>query len=222
LTDRPFDASDRLLLLAALGAACAYGIFAAGAQVSPGWALVKAIPMSALALLALRHRSREGAALLAAALAVHAAGDALLELAPLLAGVGAFLAGHLVYAALFVRLREGWVRVRGGAKLRLGLLLLAVAAAAPAVVAGAPAALRAPIAAYVAALTAMAALAQLTHRGLPVALGALLFVVSDALLGAGWFGGAAIPGGRELVWPLYVGGQLSIALGVLRDGGTGT
>ncbi len=216
MTDRPFDATDRFLLLAALGAACAYGIFAAGAQVSPAWALVKALPMSALALLAFRRRGREGAALLAAALAVHAAGDVLLELAPLLAGVGAFLAGHLVYAVLFLRLRESWDRIRGGAKLRLGLLLLAVAAAAPAVIAGAPAALRAPIAAYVAALTAMAALAQLTRRGLPVALGALLFVASDALLGAGWFGGAAIPGGRDLVWPLYAGGQLSIALGILR------
>jgi uncharacterized membrane protein YhhN len=222
VTDRRFDLSDRLLLLAALAAACAYGTFAAGAQVSLAWALIKGIPMTALALLAVRHRGREGAALLAAALAIHAAGDVLLELAPLLAGVGAFLAGHLAYAALFVRLRESWARVRGGAKLRLGLLLLAVGAAAPVVVAGAPAPLRLPIAAYAAALTAMAALAQLTRRGVPVGLGALLFVASDALLGAGWFGGAAIPGGRGLVWPLYVGGQLSIALGVLRGGKTGS
>jgi uncharacterized membrane protein YhhN len=222
VTDLPFDRSDRVLLLAALGAACAYGIFAAGGQVPPAWALVKGVPMSALASLALRRRAREGAVLLAAALAVHAAGDVLLELAPLLAGVGAFFAGHLVYAALFVRLRQRWDRVRGGAKLRLGLLLLAVAVAAPVVVAGAPETMRIPIGLYVAALTAMAALAQLTRRGLPVGLGALLFVASDALLGAGWFGGAAIPGGRELVWPLYVGGQLSIALGVLRGGETGS
>lgn len=216
MSDRPFDLSDRLLLVAVLGAACAYGIFAAGAQVSPTWALIKGIPMCALAALALRRRGREGAVLLAAALAVHAAGDVLLELAPLLAGVGAFLAGHLLYAALFLRLRESWDRIRGGAKLRLGLLLLAVAAAAPVVVGGAPAEMRVPIGVYVAALTAMAALAQLTRRGLPVGLGALLFVASDALLGAGWFGGATIPGGPELVWPLYVGGQLSIAVGVLR------
>jgi uncharacterized membrane protein YhhN len=62
----------------------------------------------------------------------------------------------------------------------------------------------------------MAALAQLTHRGLPVALGALLFVVSDALLGASWFGGVQIAGGSALIWPSYVAAQLLIALGVLR------
>lgn len=216
LTDPPFESSERALLAVAVVAACAYGVATAGERPPPFWTLVKGLPMCALALLALRRRGREGAALLAAALAVHAAGDVLLELAPLLAGVGAFLVGHLLYCALFARLRQRWSAIQGGAKLRLGLLLLGVALLAPGVVAGAPPALRAPIALYVGALTAMAALAQLTRRGLPVALGALLFVISDALLGAGWFGGVTIPGGRALVWPTYVGGQLAIALGVLR------
>jgi uncharacterized membrane protein YhhN len=216
LTSRPNDRVDLLLVGVALAAALAYFAALTGARATLGWALVKTIPMSALAALALRRRLSEGAGLLAAALALDAAGDLLLELAPLLAGVGAFLAGHLVYALLFFRLRERWGEVGGGAKLRLGLLLIGVALVAPGLVVGAPPALRAPIALYVGALAMMAALAQLTRRGLPVALGALLFVVSDALLGASWFGGAQIAGGSALIWPSYVAGQLLIALGVLR------
>ena len=218
MSEPTLERAERALLAVALAAAAAYGIFAAGTQVSTLWAVIKGVPVAALAALALRRRGEEGAGLLAAALAAHAAGDLLLELAPLLAGVAAFFVGHLLYAALFLRLREGWDRVRGGAKLRVGLLLLAVGAVAPTLLAGVPTSLRWAIAAYVAALTAMAALAQLTRRGLTVGLGALLFVVSDALLGAGWFGGGAIPGARLLVWPLYFGGQLLIALGCLRAG----
>jgi len=218
MSEPTFDRGERALLAVALAAAAAYGIFAAGTQVSTLWAVIKGVPVAALAALALRRSGEEGAGRLAAALAAHAAGDLLLELAPLLAGVAAFFVGHLLYALLFLRLRERWERVRGGAKLRVGLLLLAIAAVAPKLVAGAPASLRWAIAAYVAALAAMAALAQLTRRGLPVGLGALLFVVSDALLGAGWFGGGALPGARLLVWPLYFGGQLLIALGCLRAG----
>ncbi|MFN7943649.1 MAG: lysoplasmalogenase family protein [Thermoanaerobaculia bacterium] len=202
-----------LLALAALAALLWYA-----AQLvqltSPAWGVVKALPVAALAAVAHgRRREVAGAATLAAALATHAAGDLLLEWR-FLAGVGAFLAGHLIYLRLFTGAiaREGGAPA-GGRVAAVALALtgaLAVAFLVPRLDGGSAVAI--PV--YVVALVAMAAAAQLVPGGRPwLATGAVLFVVSDGLLAAGRFGGLAAV--RWLVWPIYLAAQVAILAGWL-------
>jgi uncharacterized membrane protein YhhN len=178
-----------------------------------------------LAAIAAGRRAAARDGLLALALALHAAGDVLLELA-LLAGLAAFLAGHLAYVALFWPARRDADELGGAIRLALGALALVGAlflALLGPVLEGA-AVVAVPL--YVVALLAMAGAALLAGRGQPlVGLGGLLFVASDALLAIelflGGFGGAQGARGwsvRLLVWPLYVAAQLALALGWVRGG----
>lgn len=151
--------------------------------------------------------------LLAAVLALGAAGDVLLEVAGLTVGACAFLAGHLVAVGLYARnLRPiSWAADGPIAVGRL-LIIPLLAFSFPADRAAAPG-----IALYATGLAAMAAIAWLSRfpRNL-VSFGALLFAVSDLLIFArlGPLAGSIIP--DLLVWPLYFGGQAMIALGVAR------
>jgi uncharacterized membrane protein YhhN len=210
---------EAALLALALAAAVAWPIVDRDGAAGGALLLVKTTPVAALALLAFgRRRELAGGALLAGALAAHAAGDLLLEVA-FLGGVAAFLCGHLGYLRLFWRERRPAAELGGGTKLALGLLALAVAGfaslLAPRLEAGA---LRVAIPLYVAALVSMAGSALLSRRGRPwIPAGALLFVASDALLAFGMFG--RLPSGASrLVWPLYVIAQLMIALGWIARG----
>jgi uncharacterized membrane protein YhhN len=73
-----------------------------------------------------------------------------------------------------------------------------------------------PVLIYVAALTAMATTAiGAGPRYSPVAWGALLFVVSDSLIGVGRFWGP-LPLGEYFVWGTYYVAQCCLALGFLR------
>jgi uncharacterized membrane protein YhhN len=206
---------DRGLLALALLGAIGWGtVNVAYPRAGAFWPL-KALSVPPLVLLAWRRRERvPGASLLAAALAAHAAGDVLLVLAPLLAGVAAFAVGHLLFVALFWRYRVGWDEVRGGAKLRLGLLALAGALMLSLLRGGLRGSLALAVPGYAMTLLAMAAMAQVARRGQPfVAAGAFAFVLSDALLGLVLF--RHFDGGAPLAWPLYVLAQGSIALGWL-------
>ncbi len=151
--------------------------------------------------------------LLAAVLALGAAGDVLLEVAGLTVGAVAFLAGHLVAIVLYARnLRPiTWAADGPIAAARL-LVIPLLAFSFPADRAAAPG-----IALYATGLAAMAAMAWLSRfpRNL-VSFGALLFAVSDLLIFArlGPLAGSMIP--DLLVWPLYFGGQAMIAVGVAR------
>ena len=142
----------------------------------------KGLAISPLALLAFLLRQR----LLALALALGSLGDVLLDLSPSLfvAGLGAFLVGHVVYTALWVRNWPRPLRVRERV-LPLGLLLVAVAALCAWLI-PALGGMTVPVIFYMLAITAMAASAILT--GIPlVALGAVLFVISDSLIGVNRF-----------------------------------
>jgi uncharacterized membrane protein YhhN len=208
------EARSRILVaLAALGAVAWWATLLLAAV--PAWALAfKALAVLPLGALALARRSEAGA-LLGLGLLAHACGDLLLEVTTLVAAVASFGTGHLLYAVLFGRRMRSWEEVGGGAKVGLGLLALLAGLLLPPVLDAAPAGLRLPVGGYVALLVAMAALALVSGRGQPwVALGALAFVLSDALLGMQMFGLAAGLG-RGLTWPLYWGGQLAIALGWL-------
>lgn len=177
--------------------------------VTPG-VVWKGLAVAPLALVAFLFRQR----LLGLALALGSLGDVLLDLSPSLfvAGLSAFLVGHIVYTVLCVR---NWPRplpLRSRA-LPLATLLLCMGALCAWLI-PALGSMAVPVMFYMLAISAMASAAILTGYGW-VALGAVLFVISDSLIGVGKFR-AAVPYRDFLVWTTYYVAQLLIALGYLR------
>lgn len=150
---------------------------------------------------------------LCAALATAVLGDVLLALPAwppsFVLGLGAFLLTHLCYCALFLRWRarpRGW---RVGASIALWIAAAACYAAFFAHLGD----LLVPVAVYMLALCTMASLALAARtRGPLVALGSLIFVGSDTLIGVGRFIGV-FPGIELLIWGLYALAQLTIVPG---------
>ncbi|MFC3070708.1 lysoplasmalogenase [Phenylobacterium soli] len=207
------DAAARAALIAA---------FVGGASYMAAWPLHLDHPVmtawkgSGVALLAvyaaLRARSLDGW-LIALVMALGAAGDVLLEVIGLTRGALAFLAGHLVAIGLYVKNRRPGL----GPTDWLVAAALVVATVATAWALPADRAMAPGIALYATGLSCMAASAWLSRfpRGW-VALGAVMFLVSDLLIFArsGPLAGQAWVGIG--VWTLYFGGQAMIALGVTR------
>ncbi|NML05379.1 lysoplasmalogenase [Sphingomonas sp. G-3-2-10] len=147
--------------------------------------------------------------LITAVLALGALGDVLLETHGLIVGAVAFLAGHLVAVWLYARNRQGpWLQA-----IVIAVAVAAISFAIPDTRADAPG-----IAVYALGLGAMAGMAAISRfpRDL-VALGALLFVISDLLIFSklGFLKTSAIPG--LLIWPTYFTGQAFIAWGVVTS-----
>jgi uncharacterized membrane protein YhhN len=151
--------------------------------------------------------------LIAAVMALGAAGDVLLDAVGTIAGAALFLVGHLVAILLYLRNRRaslspsqralGWVVVPA-------TILIAVALvwrSGEAVTVGI----------YAAALGIMAATAWTSRfPRYRTGVGAMLFVASDLLIfsRAGPLAGSFVP--TLLVWPLYFAGQALIASGVVE------
>ncbi len=151
--------------------------------------------------------------LIAAVLALGAAGDVLLDAVGMIAGAAFFLAGHIVAIALYLRNRRpapspsqralGWI-------VAPATMLIAVAFAWRSGEA-------ATVGLYAAALGIMAATAWTSRfPRYRTGLGAMLFVASDLLIfsRAGPLAGSFVP--TLLVWPLYFAGQALIASGVVQ------
>ncbi len=193
-------------LLFAAGALCAlvYWPLSGGAPSD----LRSALKTGSTAALALAAALAGASLWLIAGLALGAAGDFALSRRGdgwFRAGLGAFLLGHLAYAALFLT----WPipAAPGGAALALALVLLAFCGVMTRLLWPAAGALRVPVLAYVAVIAAMG----LTSLALPLPhpgqLAALLFIASDAVLATELF---LVPPGRParsilpfVVWPLY-------------------
>jgi uncharacterized membrane protein YhhN len=145
--------------------------------------------------------------LIAAALALGATGDVLLETHGLTVGAVAFLVGHVVAAVLYLRNRAKplW---------QAALIAVAVTALAwwlPADRSAAPG-----IALYAAGLGVMFGTAAISRFSpFTVGNGAALFVFSDLLIFArlGPLAASDLPG--LLIWPTYFAGQALIAWGVV-------
>lgn len=149
---------------------------------------------------------------LTAVMALGALGDVLLVTSGLTIGALAFLAGHLAAMVLYARNRRGASVPALLAAAAFIPVVVGIAFHLPADRAGAPG-----VALYATGLSAMAASAWLSRfpRG-QVALGALMFVVSDLLIFArGGFLPESFASGVA-VWGLYYLGQLLICLGVSR------
>ncbi|XP_069362401.1 lysoplasmalogenase TMEM86B isoform X1 [Maniola hyperantus] len=207
--------SDLWLQLKALGrgarlvpfykAVCVYFVAGGGAP-SPSAAALKCAPVLCLLLCVLLATGGAGgyARRVCAGLALSALGDALLVWPQhFVAGMAAFAAAHVAYLCAFgLRPR----RARLGAALLGGALLYAWLVRAPG-------ALRPLVAAYALLLSAMAWRGA-ARPGAQRA-GALLFLLSDAILGYSLFAGP-VPHAQVLVMSTYYLGQLGIALSALE------
>jgi len=173
----------------------------------------KGLGVSLLAVYAaLQAKSLDGW-LLVAVMAFGALGDVLLGAAGLTVGALAFLAGHLVAIALYLRNRRPVVT---RSQLALAVILVpavvVIAFLLPADRAGAPG-----VAVYSLGLSLMAATAWISRfPRYRVGLGALMFVVSDLIIFGrnGPWPDNFVTG--LAVWGLYYFGQLLICLGVVR------
>lgn len=196
----------------------------AGASYSlTGWGIVDAgawqaaWKTSGVALLAAwaasRARSTDGW-LIAAALALGALGDLLLEIVEgFTAGGAAFAAGHAVAIALYLRNR----RTNPSPSQKLLSYLLAPATILISALLAAPAGQALPVGAYAAFLGLMAATAWISRfPRYRVGIGAVLFVVSDLLIFSrfGVMKESFVP--SLLIWPLYFAAQALIAWGVVQ------
>ncbi|MFC9917853.1 lysoplasmalogenase [Agromyces binzhouensis] len=170
------------------------------------------MPALVVAVVLARPRASAAARLLVAALVLSWAGDALLTGSGdgwFVAGLLSFLAAHVVYVVLFVRLSAGgrrlpWWTLAYAAWFAGFLALLAPGLDGMLV----------PVAVYGAVLGMMAALAG--GLGGLVALGGALFVVSDSVLALGRFlPGYEFAAHDLVVMSTYLAAQGLIALGVL-------
>jgi uncharacterized membrane protein YhhN len=184
---------------------------------SPRRTIVKT---GSVALLGLLPAIEGGPALLVAALALSAIGDACLAQdgeKAFLAGLASFLLAHVAYVALF------WTTGGGIGEIVAQPSRIVVALALTAAVGlilsrlwpAIEAAMRPPVALYCVAILAMG-LSSLSGLGAVVVAGAVLFMASDAILAAGRF---LLPQDdprqgwiRPLVWLLYYAAQLVLTL----------
>jgi uncharacterized membrane protein YhhN len=170
--------------------------------------VIKAGAVAALAVLARRYP------LAAVALLLGSAGDALLEIGPefFVAGLAAFLCGHVVYTFCFIRTGKRPISAIAAA----GVVLFACAFTAwlwPHL-----GALRIPVALYIAAISAMAITSF--RLGGTVPAGALLFLASDSLLAANRFV-TPLPAAGYAIWLTYYAAQFLIAFGFYERGRPG-
>jgi len=209
----------RPLLYVSVAASAIY-LLTARWQPFPGSALVKGCAVGALALLALRPRAeRQGAGVLALALAFCTAGDILLDLDPRLFafGLGAFLLAHVTYIYLFARNRTSGGRL-GARRVAAVVVILVYSGVLSAWIVPSVGALAVPVVVYICALTAMVCMAILARFRQPwAAVGAVLFLISDSLLAIHKFK-EPVPWRDVLVWSTYYLGQCGIALGYLVSG----
>ena len=139
------------------------------------------------------------------------------SLARFRAGVAAFLVGHLAYLACFATLglpRPGW---SWAVLVVLLASLVATRDVLPATHRLEGASLSVPVAVYTAAIAAMLVCAWFTGEWL-VALGATIFVASDATLSVDRFV-RPLPRAHLIVMVTYHVGQALIVVGVLRASG---
>jgi uncharacterized membrane protein YhhN len=195
-------------------------------EARPAYALRPAVkacavgPLALLAALALPAASGPAfgiVAALAVALLLSTVGDVLLALPgegmfPL--GLGAFLCGHVAFIAAFVPLLDvGAAGTSTWAALGLlvGAAVLVFLWLRPGL-----GALVMPVAAYFLVIVTMTATTFLgAFAGPWVAIGAVLFVVSDALIAIDRFR-RPVPGASFAIWSTYYAAQVLIAWGTLH------
>lgn len=204
---------QRPWLLASVTAATAFYFLSDNPVFEGTWGLLaKGASVGLLALYVLlrvpQGKHRADGLLLAAALALAAAGDVAIEL-DFLTGGAFFAAAHVVAVVLYLRNRHkrpSPVQKLIGAGLLVGTPLVSW------LLSGAV-----EVASYAAFLGTMAAAAWMSHYPrYRVGSGAVLFVLSDWLIFARMGPFDLEPAPTLLIWPLYYAGQLMIATGIVQ------
>lgn len=160
---------------------------------------------------AIQARSLDGW-LIAAVMAFGALGDVLLETSGLTIGALAFVAGHVL--AMLLYFRNGRPSITFSQRL-LATLVVPLSVFIAVMLVGPND--KTPIAVYTVFVSGMAASAWTSRfPRYRAGIGAMMFLVSDLLIFArlGPLAGSSVPG--LLIWPLYFGGQVLIAWGVVR------
>ncbi len=197
-------------LRTAFGALAALHLAALAVEGGTGGAVAHLTKPALMPVLAGWVAARGGPRLLTAALLFGCGGDTLLQIGgegPFLAGMGCFAAGHLAYVTLFAR--SGGFRGTRRVLVAGYPLLWAVAVALLWPGLGA---LRGPVAAYSALLTAMALGASGVSRR--TGAGGALFLVSDTLIATGLAHWPQPPRPEAWIMLTYLAGQYLIATGV--------
>jgi uncharacterized membrane protein YhhN len=133
-----------------------------------------------------------------------------------LAGLVAFLLAHLAYVALFVSNWPRPLRPSAGQVIAAALVVVYGVVMCAWLWTGLGR-LRVPALAYAAAIVAMTVSTILAGFSRPyVAIGAVLFLISDSLIAAGRFK-LVVPIAGILIWPTYYLAQYAIAIGFLRE-----
>jgi uncharacterized membrane protein YhhN len=172
-------------------------------------------PLAVLSFLLVRTYGRSFV-YLGIAQALSCAGDVLLDLNPsyFTLGLAAFLLSHVEYATVWLLYRPRPFRTTvGRTGLAAAVLLYAVAFGAWLIPGLGD--LSGPVALYMAAITVMVMSAAVSRFPIGVALGAILFLVSDSVLAVNKFK-FPVPGRDFLIWPTYYAGQLMMALTTVR------
>jgi uncharacterized membrane protein YhhN len=220
---------DHALLVLSIASSAAF-MATRSVRPFPGAVVLKALSIATLAVVAFRvldnvERSRDlgrrgirDSRILSTALVLSCAGDVFLQLdfrRYFMDALVAFLLAHVAYIVLFIRnwprrLRPAaWQRILAALVLVHGLLLCAWLWAGLG-------RLVLPALAYGLALVAMTVSAIFARCSRPfVAIGALLFLISDSLLAARLR--VSMPLAAILIWPTYYLGQYGIALGFLGE-----
>ena len=200
----------RLLLLAAIAAGFGYLGPVVAHQDGPMWTVWKGSGIALLALwCGLQARSLDGW-LIAAVMALGAAGDVLLETSGVTVGAAAFIGGHIIAMTLYFR---NW-----RPHITFSQRLLAALVVPFAVFIGFCLTGDIMVAVYSFFVGGMAASAWTSRfPRYRTGIGAMLFLASDLLIFAriGALSGAAWV--SPAIWLMYFGGQLLIALGVVQS-----
>ena len=213
---RDFSAVERALLW--LSVACSLSYFITKSwQPFPGSVVLKALCIAPLAVIAVRLLSQPDNWLLGGALIFSTLGDIFLDLSGFFVqGLGAFLIAHLIYVVLFARNGQRPLRLTSNQVTSLVALLLYSLALTtwlwPEL-----GKLAAPVLLYICAITLMVASAIAARfRQSWIVWGALLFLISDSLIGIHKFKTPVLLR-DHLVWATYYLGQCGITLGFLRE-----
>lgn len=205
------DHRFRSIVLASVVAALGFYLLRVPAPMPMALVVLKGTSVALLAILAWLYGPGRSGSMLAGVMALGALGDVLIEF-DLIAGAAAFLIGHLLALALYMRHRREKLTK---SQMALAMVILVTVPFAgwglPADRGMAPVTL-----VYALALAAMAGAAWTSRfPRYRVGIGAILFVLSDLLIFARGGPLAQSPLPHLLIWPLYYAGQLLICLGAL-------
>ena len=212
---RSFNISERQWLSLSLACSTLYFITKSW-QPFPGSVALKALSIAPLAVMAFQSLPNADNWLLGSALSFACLGDILLDLPGnyFVQGLGAFLVTQMLYATLFARNWQRPLRMTA-----LGIVVFLFSITLTIWMLPSLGKLTIPVLVYIGALTLMAEAAILANfKQRWIVYGALLFLLSDSLIGVNRFK-LALPLREYLVWATYYLGQCGITLGYLQEKG---